>query len=243
MSRSADKAYQAIHAAIINADYPPGYHLKEEVLSQEIGVSRTPVREALRRLANEGLVVFARNQGTFVETFTAEDVDEIFQLRAMLEAHGAARAATRIDQAALTRLEHLTEEMERLRDREMDDDYVHQFNNLNAEFHKVILEAAESRRLNAMLDAVIDIPLILMKHYSWRAIVNLDRSCQQHWEMIAALRARDVEWAASLMRAHVLGARGDPAHLPGGDDANAASEVDPRREREIEKNPLPVAGQ
>lgn len=215
MSRSADKAYQAIHDAIINAVYPPGHHLKEEVLSQEIGVSRTPVREALRRLANEGLVVFARNQGTFVETFTAEDVDEIFQLRAMLEAHGAARAATRIDDATLDRLVRMTEELEELRERKDGDDHVHRFNNLNTEFHKTIQMAAESRRLNAMLDGVIDIPLILMKHYNWQAIVDVERSCQHHWELISALRARDVEWAASLMRAHVLGARGDPADLPG----------------------------
>ena len=176
MSRPADKAYQAIHDAIINAGYPPGHHLKEEVLSQEIGVSRTPVREALRRLANEGLVVFARNQGTFVEAFSAEDVDEIFQLRAMLEAHGAARAATRIDEPTLARLEEMTVEMESLRGRKVDDEYVHRFNQLNADFHKLVLHAADSRRLHAMLDAVIDIPLILMKHFNWRAIVNLERS-------------------------------------------------------------------
>lgn len=221
VSRPADRAYEAIHDAIVNADYPPGHHLKEEVLSQEIGVSRTPVREALRRLANEGLVVFARNHGTFVETFTAADVDEIFQLRAMLEAHGAARAAARIDAATLARLEQLTEEMERLRDRAGDDEYIHRFNSVNAEFHKLLLGAAQSRRLNAMLAAVIDIPLILMKHYNWHAAVNLERSCQQHWELIAALRARDAEWAASLMRAHILGARGDPADLPGRNEAPA----------------------
>ncbi len=223
MSRSVDKAYEAIHDAIINARYPPGHHLKEEVLSQEIGVSRTPIREALRRLANDGLVVFARNQGTFVEDFRAEDIDEIFQLRAMLEAHGAERAATRIDEAHLAELERLNEEMERLRDRKIDAAYVHRFSHLNSEFHKIILHAADSRRLNAILDPVVDIPLILMKHFTWRAMVNLERSCQQHWELIDALRAHDVEWAGSLMRAHVLGARGDPADLPGrergGEDA------------------------
>ena len=71
---------------IISAQFAPGQHLKEEELSNTIGVSRTPVREALRRLANEGLVKFAQNQGTFVETFAIEDVDEVFQLRSMLEA-------------------------------------------------------------------------------------------------------------------------------------------------------------
>ena len=216
MSRSADKAYQYIHDAIVNARYAPGVHLKEEELSTTVGVSRTPIREALRRLANEGLVAFSKNQGTFVEKFTDEDVEEIFQLRAMLEAYGARRAATRIDDEAISRLVTLTEELEALRDAKQDADYVPRFNQLNADFHHIILDAASSGRLEAMLETIIDIPLILMKHYNWQGLVDLDRSCQQHREMIAALRARDADWAGSLMHAHVLGARGNAPFNGGG---------------------------
>lgn len=207
MSRSADKAYQFIRDAIIAARFAPGAHLKEEELSTSAGVSRTPVREALRRLANEGLVRFSRNQGAFVESFDDEDVEEIFQLRAILEARAASRAAQRITAEQLVRLETLTEALEALQGRESSRNYVPKFSQLNAEFHQAILEAAESRRLEAMLETIIDIPLILMKHYSWRGLVDLERSCRQHRELIAALRAGDAEWAASLMHAHVLGAR------------------------------------
>ncbi len=214
MSRSAERAYARIHDAIVNADYPPGSHLKEEELSAAIGVSRTPVREALRRLATEGLVVFARNQGTFVERFTADDIDEIFQLRATLEAHGAARAATRIGRGGIAELKRLTEEMEALRGRPVDDSYIHEFNRLNAAFHRLILSVAQSRRLETMLETVIDIPLILMKHFNWHAIVDLERSCRQHRELISALENRDPDWASSLMRAHILGARGDRRRFP-----------------------------
>lgn len=209
MSRSADKAYQFIHDAIVNADYAPGAHLKEAELSQTVGVSRTPIREALRRLANEGLVAFSKNQGTFVERFDEGDVDEIFQLRAMLEAYGARRAAARITDAQIDRLEALTAALEGLRTATKDAGYVPRFNQLNADFHRVILDAAASRRLEAMLDTIIDIPLILMKHYNWQGLVDLDRSCRQHRELIAALRAHDADWAGSLMHAHVLGARGN----------------------------------
>ncbi len=191
MSRSADKAYEFIHDAIVNARYAPGAHLKEEELSNTVGVSRTPVREALRRLANEGLVAFSKNQGTFVEKFTDEDVEEIFQLRAMLEAYGARRAAARIGDDAIAQLESLTEDLEALRHAKRDADYVPRFNQLNADFHRVILDAAQSGRLEAMLDTIFDIPLILMKHYNWQGLVDLSRSCQQHREIIAALRAGD----------------------------------------------------
>ncbi len=219
MSRSADKAYHFIHNAIINADYAPGVHLKEEELSATVGVSRTPIREALRRLANEGLVAFSQNQGTFVERFGAEDVDEIFHLRAMLESYGARRSAMRITDEQIGRLEVLTENLEGLRPATKDADYVPRFNQLNADFHRVILDAAGSRRLEAMLDTIIDIPLILMKHYNWQGFVDLDRSCQQHWELIGALKSRDADWAGSLMHAHVLGARGS-VPFDGGDETS-----------------------
>ncbi len=209
MSRSADKAYHFIHDAIVNARYAPGAHLKEEELSATVGVSRPPIREALRRLANEGLVAFSQNQGTFVESFDEADVEEIFQLRAMLESYGARRAAARITDDQIVRLEELTDELEALRDAKQTKDQVPRFNQLNADFHRIILDAARSSRLEAILETIIDIPLILMKHYNWRGLVDLDRSCQQHREIIASLRARDVDWAGSLMHAHVLGARGN----------------------------------
>lgn len=214
MSRFAEKAYRYIHDAIVNGAYGPGIHLKEEELSTVIGVSRTPVREALRRLANEGLVVFTRNHGTFVEQFSGDDLDEIFQLRALLEAHGAARAATRLDEAQIAALADNTDQLEALRGQTVDDAYVYEFNRLNAAFHRLILDAAGSRRLEAMLDTVIDIPLIVMKHYNWLEVVNLERSCQQHRELIAAFCNRDPEWASTLMRAHILGARGDRRNFP-----------------------------
>jgi len=151
VSRSAEKAYTYIHDAIVNGAYLPGTHLKEEELSAVIGVSRTPVREALRRLATEGLVVFTRNQGTFVESFDEDAVDEIFQLRAMLEAHGAARAALRMSEPDLERLTELNATMEAMAGRPIDDAYVHDFNRINAQFHRVILVAAGSRRLEKTL--------------------------------------------------------------------------------------------
>lgn len=212
MSQSAEKAYRLIFDGIVNGAYAPGQHLKEEELSAEIGLSRTPVREALRWLAAKGLVAFERNQGTFVAHFSADDVDEVFNLRSMLEAHSAARAATRIDETQLAALEANTVELEALKTGGAAD-YAHRFNALNGQFHAIIMAAAQSKRLELMLTQVIDIPLILMKHYNWGTRINIERSCQQHWELIAALRNRDVAWARNLMAAHVLGARGERGGL------------------------------
>ncbi|MGE0734897.1 MAG: GntR family transcriptional regulator, partial [Alphaproteobacteria bacterium] len=174
--------------------------------------SRTPIREALRWLAAKGLVAFERNQGTFVANFSQDDVDEVFHLRAMLEAHSAARAARRITDAQLAALEANTAELEALKSGGTAD-YAHRFNALNNRFHTIIMEAAHSKRLELMLAQVIDIPLILMKHYNWGTRINIERSCHQHWELIAALRNRDEAWSRSLMAAHVLGARGERGGL------------------------------
>ena len=96
-SNAAERAYQTIRARIMDGSVPPGAALREEALAAEIGVSRTPVRDALRRLLADGLVESARNRGTFVAEITTDDLLEVYQLRAMLEgfAGGGRQAASR----------------------------------------------------------------------------------------------------------------------------------------------------
>src|SRR6516162_7205711 len=94
-------ATELIREAILDGRLPPGQRLKEEELARELGISRTPVREALLILQAEGLVDAAPNRGAVVRSHAAADLEDLYQLRALLEGHATRRAAANITQAAV----------------------------------------------------------------------------------------------------------------------------------------------
>lgn len=205
-SRPADLAYEALRTLILRGGFEPGAHLKEEELAARLGVSRTPLRDALRRLAGDGLVRIERDRGAYVKRFEPEEIDEIFQLRAALEAYGASRAASAIDDEGLARLESLAEDMEKLEKRRGTPD-LDRFAVLNNAFHHAILGASRSVRLMQMVTPLIDVPLVMLKQHNWRGNVNIPQSNVQHRELIAALRAHDPIWARTRMHAHIISTR------------------------------------
>ena len=114
MSKAAQRAYTAIRDSIINGAYAPGMHLTESELAEIVGVSRTPVHDALLRLKADGLIEMQRNQGARVKNYSDRDIDEIFELRAYLEGYGAELAAHDISDKDIVILEKLADEMEAL---------------------------------------------------------------------------------------------------------------------------------
>jgi len=207
-ARPADRAYAWIRDRIFAGEFGPGIHLKELELAARIRVSRSPVRDALRRLAGEGLVAMERDRGTYVNEFTREEIDEIFQLRAALEGYGAALAAQRMTEPVAERLEGLAAKMEALERAKKGADVFSRFNLLNNEFHFTILGMANSRRLESIVGPLLSIPVFLLKHYNWRGVeVDIRRSNVEHRELIQALRERDTVWARTRMQAHVISRR------------------------------------
>ena len=205
--RPADRAYAWIRDRIVTGGFAPGTHLKEEELAARIGVSRSPVRDALRRLAGEGLVAMERDRGTYVNEFTREEIEEIFQLRAALEAYGAALAAQKMRDPVVDRLEMLAAKMEGLEKKKGGDVFT-RFNLYNNEFHRTILATAGSRRLESIVDPLLSIPVFLLKHYNWQGVeVDIRRSNVEHRELIEALRSRDAVWARTRMQSHVISRR------------------------------------
>lgn len=209
MSNAAERAYQIIRDRIMSGAFAPGAPLREEMLAAEIGVSRTPVRDALRRLLADGLVESTRNYGTFVTEITWDDLQEVYELRGMLENFAARRAAQRITPDELAELERLVEAMESLEGSE--EERIARFSALNREFHTVIVRAARSRHLEGMLARVFQVPLVLLKQYRIQEWVNITRSNRQHREIVEALRARNPEWAGLMVAAHLNSTR--PASL------------------------------
>ena len=203
MSTASAKAYDFIRAAVLQGRFPPGMRLKEEELTELCRMSRTPVREALRRLSIEGLVVATPHQGAQVASMGEEELAEIYALRAMIESHAAARAATRISPADLVRLKVLASEMEAVVEEARGGDDLHaRFTPANSEFHQIIIDSADSPRLATMGSLVVETPLIFrtLTRYSQ---AELKRSMHHHRELIDAFERRDENWARSVMRSHI----------------------------------------
>jgi len=213
VSTAGERAYDIIRSGIVSGRFGPGSRLKEEELTEVCDVSRTPVREALRRLAVEGLVSVTPNAGAQVRTISPGELEEIYTLRAMLEAHAAERAADNLTPEAIDRLGALACEMERTM-LAPPDIINRDFTPANAEFHKIILDAANSPRLSAMAALVVELPLIL-RTLSRYSVEDRQRSMAHHRELIDAFLVKDGPWAGSVMKTHIRAAfqalvRGDP---------------------------------
>jgi len=193
MSKASDLAYARIRQGITGGEWQPGTPLREEELAALCGVSRTPVREALRRLEAEYLVRRTEGARSFVADWSADDVAEMFALRAILEGHAAARAATRITPEAIAELQALNAEVHAA----CGTDDTDRFLSANRQFHAIVLEAAASPRLAQMLGALVEQPVVR------RTAQRYGRSHAEHAALIEAFLARDAQWAQSTMTGHI----------------------------------------
>ncbi len=201
---AVETAYHRIRHMILTGEMRSGDKLLENQLAAAIGVSRTPVREALNRLNAEGLVVLERYRRGIVADFSLNDAMEIFRLRAILEGHAAGRAATRISDTDLSRLQELERVMETQFAELGWNEHLEGFDKLNAEFHAVIAAAAESPRLEKILASSLELPASIFNRYSEPVEVRTRRTHAQHREILAALQARNPEWAQAAMNAHLF---------------------------------------
>ena len=204
-SGAVERAYRQIKTDVLAGNHPIGARLKEEDLAEQTGVSRTPVREALRRLNAEGLVDFTPHQGAYVATWSSQDIEEIFGLRAVLESYGVRLAATRISDRQIDELEALADAVEAAAAEEGAPD-LDRIPQLNDRFHKIILGAAGNKRLVRLLSGIVEMPIVL-RTFSIYTPEQLRRSFNHHRELIAALRVRDPDWVAAVMEAHVRAAQ------------------------------------
>ncbi len=200
MSKASDRAYTRIRSMILSGALPPGEQIGEEQLAITCEVSRTPVREALRRLEAELFIRRNESQRSFVADWSIDDVEDAFVLRAMLEGHAAKRAAQRVSWDDIERLKVHNQAIADAIDGTPPD--VPRFLEHNRMFHAIILAAAASQRLSGMLMQVTEQPVVLRTalHYDRE---NLVRSHHEHDELIAALARHDGEWAQATMVGHI----------------------------------------
>lgn len=196
--------YRSVRKRIISGEYPGGTHLSTESLAASLGVSRTPVREALRRLQVEGLVEQHANRGAFVASWTRDDVDEVFNLRVLLESHACEHAAQRIGPDAIARLRELAHQMEDAAANSAAG-RVGALTTLNDAFHRLILEECGQPRLTHILHRLVDMSMV-MRTFATYSKEELLRSMEHHRELVAAFENHDATWAGSVMRSHLCAA-------------------------------------
>jgi DNA-binding GntR family transcriptional regulator len=193
-----EKAYEVLRERLVGGYYTPGEQLKEEHLARELGLSRTPVRSALRRLVQNGLATADAGQGVHVAEWGGSDIEETFQIRLLLEPYAAGLAAARGGDALTQSLEHSNAQMDAAI-RSNDVDGIQQ---ANRAFHAALLEHCGSPRLRMILELMIDIPIIVRSFYlSDRA--ELEQSLTHHEELTRAAAMNDSELAQDVMRLHL----------------------------------------
>lgn len=197
---SAIRVHDALRDAILGGEIAPGVRLRAEALAERFGTSRTPIREALLMLEREGLVANEPHRGAIVRAFDPADLLDLYEVRALIEPHAAARAATRIGREPLDRLHKLCALGERRRAAVADQIAY------NEEFHAIVAAAADSPRLLTAMRAVAGIPREFRTAF-WASEDQRAQSLFCHRELVRALEARQPELAEAVMRMHILGAR------------------------------------
>ena len=200
MSRASEQAYSQIRGMILSGTLPPGDQIREEWLAEQCGVSRTPVREALRRLESELFIRRSERQRSFVADWSLDDIEDAFVLRALMEGLAARRAAGRITTAQLALLKAENNAIAQAVSAITPD--VHAFLKHNKRFHEIILEAAASPRLTNLLARLIEQPVVWRTAQSYD-VSDLQRSHREHNELLAAFARKDGGWAESVMAGHI----------------------------------------
>ncbi len=192
------QVYQVLRTAILERQLASGERLVQDELATKLGTSRIPVRDALKRLEVEGLVTADERGSYFVSTFGVEDLEEIYDLRALLEPYAAAKAVNKLTAGELEALERLVQDMVQTaaRDRER---YVQ----LNEDFHTILYEASQQRRLVRMIKSLWSgqpplTPITVPE--------QLERSQQEHQALLDALKEGNVGAVEELMRMHIQNA-------------------------------------
>jgi DNA-binding GntR family transcriptional regulator len=202
---SAERALHALREMILGGQLAPGARLGEVELAERLGVSRTPVREALSRLAAEGIVEIQPNRGARVATWTVAELEGVFDLRSALEPQLTAFAVPNASAADIEELDHLAHRMAEVGAPGPDQD-LDALVPLNRAFHDRLVALADHPTLATALAAAIRPPIVLRNFHAYDE-ASLRRSLAHHVEIVEAVRAGDPTWAGAVMTAHIHNAR------------------------------------
>src|SRR5690606_1306486 len=203
MKKGSQHTYEILKKRIIAGHYLAGSQLKENHIATELGVSRTPVRAALKRLVEDGLAVGQASRGVFVASWTRWDIEEMFRLRIRLEPFAARLAAERADAVTVEKLKQCNNQMEMaIASLAKGNDAITEIQNANSLFHRLVLDAAGSQRLKSMMETMIDMPIITRSFFLYDT-ADLARSLHHHRDLVLAIETGNGDLAEQVMSVHL----------------------------------------
>ena len=190
-----EEVAELLRQRIFRRELEPGAWIDEMRLAEAYGISRTPLREALKVLAAEGLVTMKVRRGAYVTEVSDTDLADVYHLLALLESDAASEVAKRATDTELTELQALHQQLEAAaNDREL-------FFQINEQFHTLLLNIANNRWRNQMVTDLRKV-MKLARHNSLLKVGRLEESLAEHRAILTALLARDATKAAQSMQKH-----------------------------------------
>lgn len=201
-------AYMAIKTRILEHEIKPGMQLNIEELSKELNISRTPIREALLRLRQDGLVVSLSRVGFFVCGVTKQDFEDTFDLRQIIESHAAEQLAVKISDEDLNEIINLNQHCKAMAEQGDPKEY----NRYDAMMHGIIINSMDNKKIREIFDGLEDL-VYRIRVYALHSPENIQLSLQEHEKIIQAFKEKDSEKARKAMSVHISNIRDRLRHI------------------------------
>jgi len=193
----SEYVYRTLREAILNGLLDPGTMLNQAEIAKNFRLSRMPIRDALKMLAQDGLVRLVLHHGARVTHFSNRDIQEIYAIRKILEGYAVREAIPHITKAVISQLEHINQTIEQNSRKGKVDSMIKE----NERFHLLLYEGCKNKKL---LELLKNLWSSYPKRIFWQIRGRADQVVHQHKEILAAVKARDANRAQKLVQAHLL---------------------------------------
>jgi len=194
--------YRTLRGVIFDGELTPGSPLRQEEIAKALKVSRIPVREAMGRLENDGLIVLRPRRGYAVAELREDEIVEIFELRMAIEKHAATVAARARTQEDIDAVEQFLHRMDRVA--KASNDYSAEWARLNRDFHSRLVASSHRKRVLNIADTLRDAVEAYVR-MEMHLTGDVDLALREHWEIFEAFKAGDADGLATLAERHVAG--------------------------------------
>ena len=223
-----NQVYQILKDDICEGRFAPGQWLQENELAERLCVSRSPIREALRQLASDGLVVEIPNKGVFVKEFTARDIEEIFDLRVLLEDYAISKLQHHLTTADMQQLIDCLNEMERLHAQKN----LRAYTDMDSKLHGLLIELCGNSLLESMYARIHSLNQ-QFRIYSLTSTQRFNESMEEHRDIVHCLLTNNADEARAINKRHLQLAKDKIIqHFSEQEALKQAADAQPKMDRE-----------
>ncbi|MGB7605021.1 MAG: GntR family transcriptional regulator [Lutisporaceae bacterium] len=190
--------FETIRNAIISGSLKPGERLMEVQMAERLGVSRTPIREAIRKLELEGLIIMLPRKGAYVADLSVKDLTEVLEIRAALEGMAAGLAVTRINEEEIEELELIALKFHKALENGNLEELIFQ----DSQFHEAIFKASRNERL-IQLNNNLREQVQRFREMYLKKVNRSKKTSREHYDIVEAISSRDISKAEKLARKHI----------------------------------------